>query len=200
MADSEGIIKYHCHWQKGEPLPVEACAGLLAGRQQLAVQRYIGVDDQGIGYGNISQRWQSSSQFLITGSQTGSLPQLTPAHLSLVTDVDIGHNELHCQGPVKASSEAMSHGIIYQMRPACDCVIHIHDRRLWERYMSKWPTTPPEASYGSVALAQALKALLQVPSEPFQMIVMGGHEPGLLIYGQAIDKTIDYLLSMDKNG
>lgn len=196
MVEPEGIIKYHCHWEKKPPLPREACAALLAGRRQLAARRYIGVDDQGIGYGNISQRRQSSSRFLITGSQTGALSELTPAHLSLVTDLDIANNELHCQGPIQASSEAMSHGIVYQMKPACGCVIHIHDRRLWDKFIGVLPTTSAGASYGSVPLALALKALVEELSKPFQMIVMGGHEPGLLIYGPSIDETVGYLESM----
>jgi hypothetical protein len=58
--------------------PFDALAELNACRRKLLEQRLIGLDANGIGFGNLSVRDGVSRTFYITGSATGSLPELTP--------------------------------------------------------------------------------------------------------------------------
>jgi hypothetical protein len=52
-------------------------AELNAYRRKLLEQRLMGVDSNGVGFGNLSVRDGASGNFYITGSATGGLPELT---------------------------------------------------------------------------------------------------------------------------
>jgi L-ribulose-5-phosphate 4-epimerase len=53
----EGYIKFNAQWKKGEALPSPFLQPLLQARQQLYDLKLIGAYENGIGYGNISRRW-----------------------------------------------------------------------------------------------------------------------------------------------
>ena len=59
-------------------LPFGGLAELNACRRRLLERGLIGVDANGIGFGNLSIRDGVSKNFYITGSATGGLPELTP--------------------------------------------------------------------------------------------------------------------------
>ena len=67
-------------YQRARPdiAPFEAIAELNACRRKLLEQRLVGVDSNGVGFGNLSIRDGVSGNFYITGSATGGLPELTP--------------------------------------------------------------------------------------------------------------------------
>lgn len=194
MKETDGIIKYQCQWTKAPALATSLCQPLLSAREQVYLKGYIGVDEQGVGFGNISQRTRQPRQFIITGSQTGALAKLSCEHIAKVTDFDLGKNELWCHGPIKASSEAMSHGALYQAAPWVEWVIHIHDQDLWQRFIHHYPTTSVRAGYGSPALAQEIGHLAaRASSRTPQVMVLAGHEPGLIIYGPDLTSTLNCL-------
>jgi ribulose-5-phosphate 4-epimerase/fuculose-1-phosphate aldolase len=87
------------------------------------------MNKDGIGYGNISTRFQKN-KFIITGSATGSLTKLTTNHYTLVTDYDINRNTLTTIGPIKASSESLTQAIIYESQKSVKAVMHVHHLEL----------------------------------------------------------------------
>ncbi len=108
----EGYIKFNCTWIK-EKLPDKTIiAELNTWRQKLYDQQLIGAYPDGVGYGNISMRPENSA-FLITGIATGNIEQLTSKHYTRVTSFDVTSNAITCQEPIKASSESLTHAIIY---------------------------------------------------------------------------------------
>ncbi|MGF1494827.1 MAG: class II aldolase/adducin family protein [Microcoleaceae cyanobacterium] len=113
----EGVIKYDCDWELTSPLAEAAIQQLITWRDALYRLGLIGVTPDGIGFGNISQRIGQSEQFVITGTQTGHLPQLQPQHYTVVTQFDLEQNTLICRGPIKASSESLTHAAIYTHQP-----------------------------------------------------------------------------------
>ena len=109
----EGYIKYSCIWIKSAPISDKGLIGINIWRQKLFALGLIGSYEDDIGFGNISIRVRNSSQFIISGTQTGHIPFLKNYHYTLVTSFNIEKNSLTCQGPIKASSESLTHAAIY---------------------------------------------------------------------------------------
>ncbi len=183
---TEGVTKFDCVWTR-EPLPAAlapAAAGLVACRQELFAAGLVGADPvTGIGFGNVSLRIGDGGAFLITGSQTGHLPELTAADLSLVDATDLATNRVQCRGLKPASSESLSHAALYRCWPQVHAVIHVHNHALWERLRNRLPTTPEDVPYGTPAMAEAIA---RAAAAPAGVLVMGGHQDGLLAYGPSL--------------
>lgn len=191
---ADGYIRFEVVWSHG-PAPAHAgLAGLDALRTRLHDLGLVGALPDGVGFGNLSLRRGAGDEFIITGSGTGGKRELGPAGYTRVTALDIDANRVACTGPVRASAETMSHGAIYRANTAVRCVVHVHHRALWRTGLAAgWPATPPEAEYGTPAMAHALHALAaRRPDASSGLIVMSGHEDGLIAYGPdlAVPETL----------
>ena len=189
----EGIIKFKAHWRETAlPYP-ELLPELIHWRQVLYQAGLIGVCPDGIGYGNISRRVPGTGQFLITGSGTGGLPELTETHFSLVKKVITDNNELWCEGPVIASSESMSHAAVYETWPQAGAVLHIHQAEWWKKWLHKLPTTDPTAEYGTVAMAHSIAGLTRTivaQRQQPKVIIMAGHPEGIIAFGEDLKDAV----------
>ena len=191
----EGYIKFKAEWKLAAAFPLKKVHHLLNTRQVLFEQGLIGAYPDGIGFGNLSMRWGEDDQFLISGSRTGGLAQLSPEELSLVTQVDINQNLLHCQGPIIASSESMSHSMIYQCCPSAKVAIHVHDLASWERLLAQVPTTDSKAPYGSPEMAWTIQDLFENSDLLHKKIlVMSGHREGIFVFGKDFKEALEVLL------
>lgn len=187
---NDGVIKFDCKWAASELPPVArlVAAELIACRQTLFAEGWIGVDPaSGAGFGNVSMKLGANDAFLITGSQTGHLPELTAENLSLVEYADISAGRIRCRGRCKASSESLSHAILYRQSPQIRVVIHIHDARMWQRWLHRLPTTPEDAAYGTPAMAFAIAQLCSQSAGGGDegVLIMGGHQNGILSFGDS---------------
>lgn len=183
----EGYIKFQALWTKAPPLPETALQNIIACRNKLHQLGLIGVYPNGIGFGNISQRWNTESQFIISGSATGHLQELTAEHFTLVTEVNIARNTVCCEGPIIASSETMSHAVLYQECSEIQAVIHVHDLQLWQKLLHQIPTTDASATYGSPEMAYSIIQLLQTTDLLQQKVfVMEGHREGIFAFGESL--------------
>ena len=192
---NEGYIKFEAEWEKSPPVPLKFFKRLNIWRRKLYDLGLIGMYPNGIGYGNISERFDRKGSFLITGSATGGFPELTPAHYCLVSRVFVEENRLICHGPVIASSESMSHAIIYQECPEVTGVIHIHHKKLWQQLLDVVPTTDRSAEYGTPEMARAISQLLRDTDLRVEGIfVMAGHEEGIFSFGKTLDEAGEVLL------
>lgn len=200
----EGYIKFQANWTKTPPLPEEELRELNRWRNRMYDLKLIGAYDDGVGYGNISRRWDADGRFIISGSATGNLEKLGPEHYSLVTAVDIDQNRLTCRGPVIASSESMSHAVIYQECPEVNAVIHIHHLGIWKTLLHKVPTTYREATYGSPEMARSIIRLLrETELRATKIFVMEGHREGVFTFGETLDEageTARRLLNLQEKG
>ncbi len=191
----EGYIKFHCNLETGAPPDEALVSELNAWRDRLYALKLIGAYDNGIGYGNISQRIQGD-QFIITGSATGNIPKLGAEHYSVVTDFDLAGNRLTCRGAVKASSESLSHGAIYQLDLNINAVIHVHHFELWEKLLHKIPVTEKSIPYGTPEMAGEIARLYRQTSLPRQKIfVMAGHQEGIVTFGKDLEEAGKILLN-----
>jgi len=193
----EGYIKFVVNWQKTGPvIPAEELISITAWRDVLYSLGMIGADKKGIGFGNISLRKKESNHFYISGSATGSLNSLDEQHYCLVTGYNLEENKLACTGPIKASSESMSHAAIYSEFPGTGAVIHIHHNLFWASLINRVPTTSEKAEYGTPEMAMEIIRLLKEPGTlEGRIIVMGGHKDGIMLFGKDMDEAGAYTLS-----
>lgn len=193
----EGVIKFECFWEKSKPLPERDLGDLIRIRKELFGLALIGVYPDGIGYGNLSLRDKKHpGQFIITGSQTGHLKDAGPEHFALVTGYDIARNRVECKGPVKASSESLTHAMIYEIFPRMHGIIHVHSHEMWQRLQGKVPTTSAEVPYGTPEMAGEMKRLASGGHlSQDRILVMAGHEDGVITFGKDLMAARKVLLS-----
>ena len=191
----EGVIKYKCNWKQEPPMPYEWISELNDWRDKLYKAGLIGEDENGIGYGNISRRLERNI-FVISGSGTGSLKKLNAEHYTKVTAYDLAKNMLTTIGPIKASSESLTHAAIYEMVPELNAVFHIHHLALWDKLLTQLPSTGKHIEYGTTAMANEIAQLIKDPLVLEEgIIAMGGHREGVLSFGKDLE---DAGLSINK--
>lgn len=191
---NEGVIKFNCTWIKEAPLNFELIKELNTWRDTLYKLKLLGVTKDGIGYGNISCRYKDN--FIISGSGTGKLKHLTNEHYTTVTNYSIKENALTAVGPVIASSESLTHAMIYKTQPAINAVFHVHHFALWEKLFHKIPTTDIDVAYGTPAMANEIVRLFKETDLASEKIfVMGGHEEGIVSFGKDANEAGNILLA-----
>jgi len=187
-------------------------ADLNAWRKLLHKLGLIGEDPHrygGVGFGNLSIRVPPfdvpprARRFLITGTQTGGKPELSAADYSLVTHSDPERNRLVAEGPVAPSSEALTHGMVYELDERLRVVMHVHSPDIW-RHADELgiAATSRRAAYGTPEMAAEVRQLLQTRAARGRILVMGGHEDGVISFGETADKAgrtlCDWLLKAFK--
>jgi len=180
-----GSIKFTCDRVVVELSRFAGFDELNEYRRKLLRLGIIGVDTDGVGFGNLSVRNDATSRFYITGSGTGKLPELTPADYARVVAYDCARNRLLCEGLKVASSESLTHAAIYESDPTTCAVIHCHDMKLWTALLHKVPTTPEKVEYGTPEMAYAVRGLFDNTDVLKKKIfVMAGHEGGVVAFGR----------------
>jgi ribulose-5-phosphate 4-epimerase/fuculose-1-phosphate aldolase len=155
-------------------------------------RKLIGIvetPDGWVGYGNISMRWGDG--FAITGSQTGELAALTGAHYALVTEAIPQENKVVSRGPIKPSSESLTHAVLYQLDESIQWVMHAHHAPIWQAAKRLGlPQTAPEVPYGTPEMAAETDRLFrETDVRQIGMFAMSGHEDGIVSFGESAEKT-----------
>jgi ribulose-5-phosphate 4-epimerase/fuculose-1-phosphate aldolase len=194
----EGFIKFNCKWTKSSPLENTAISELNKWRRPLFDAGLVGqFPDTGVGFGNISMQSKPDALFIISGTQTGHLADLTGTHYAQVTDYDICENRISCHGPVKASSESLTHAAIYELDAAIQAVVHVHSDTLWRELRGRIPTTNPDVLYGTPEMAEEFRRLYrETDLASSEIAVMGGHNGGLISIGHDIATAAGRLLNI----
>lgn len=186
----DGVIKFHLDWQEGSAPAFQEMEQLMYWRDRMYDLGLIGYDEKyKVGFGNISVLPNALPNFVISGTQTGHLPQLDAAYYTEVTGYNIPDNCLTCKGPVKASSESLTHAAIYEADPEIRAVIHIHHDAQWEAWLDKVPTTSAEVPYGTPEMAAEIHRLFRENDSNPEVIAMAGHQGGLISFGSTPEKA-----------
>lgn len=141
-----------------------------------------------VGYGNLSSRLSKKS-FIITGTQTGHLAHLQAHHYTKVIDCDLKRGQVSAEGLIPPSSESLTHFGIYEANEDVQFVFHVHHGDLW-RFLMTEPdvdSIPEDIPYGTTEMAEAASHILKHKSTG--LIVMKGHEDGILAYGNSAEDT-----------
>ncbi|RRJ84066.1 class II aldolase/adducin family protein [Aestuariirhabdus litorea] len=196
--EREGVVKYQDH-HRPTPLAIDCSLEALNHcRRRMLTLGMIGQSPSrygGLGFGNISQRLAPGEDaFLISGTQTGHLAELDADSLALVERAEPELNRLWSQGYCAPSSEALSHAVIYQQRPECNAVIHVHCPLIWQRAQAlALPCTAPQIPYGTPAMARAIAEQLTAGTG---VIAMLGHEDGVISYGSSLTEAAEALVRL----
>ena len=126
-----GAVKFHYESSGAELAPFPGFEELNAARQELRRLGLLGVNESGIGYGNVSLRDGTTDSFYITGSGTGVLQSLGWQDYAKVVAWDLERNWLRCEGRAIASAESLTHAAVYSMAGEVRVVVHGHDPNLW---------------------------------------------------------------------
>jgi ribulose-5-phosphate 4-epimerase/fuculose-1-phosphate aldolase len=190
-----GSVKFKCD-------RVEATLPRFAGfnelnecRRELLDLGMVGVDANGVGFGNLSVRDGTNfSRFYITGSGTGGIAELKPADCARVVAYDFDKNWLRCEGSTVASSESLTHAAVYECDPTARSVIHCHDLKLWTALLNKVPTTSKTAEYGTPEMAQAVRRLFETTDvKRAKIFVMAAHDGGIVTFGNDLQEAFEKL-------
>ena len=185
-----GSIKFTCDRVAVELSQFAGFDELNEYRRKLLDLGMVGVDANGIGFGNLSIRDGATSRFYITGSATAGISELKPSHYARVVAYDFARNWLQCQGSV-ASSESLTHAAVYESEPAAGAVIHGHDMKLWAALLEEEaPATPKGVEYGTQEMAYAVRDLLMFRNVKRRKIfAMAGHEGGVVAFGRDLEEA-----------
>ncbi len=190
----EGYIKFDCNWIKEQPLKYNEIEEINRCRDELYSLGLIGAYDNGIGFGNISIR-RRNNEFIVSGSATGNIRSLDENHYTTVTSFNIEKNKVVCKGPIKASSESLTHAMVYLLNAEINAIIHVHDVQLWNSLKGKVPTTSEDVSYGTPQMAQEIQRLYeQSDLKTKKMVVMAGHKEGIITFGKSLNEAKEVLL------
>ncbi len=189
----EGVIKFNCQWTRSAPLDEAWITELNAFRDKFYGLGLLGVKD-GIGYGNISVRFRGS-EFIITGSGTGTLRKLTADHYALVTDHDISKNTICSTGAIIASSESLTHAMVYEQASDVNAVIHAHHFKIWKNLLASLPSTAKDIEYGTPEMANEIARLFyQHNLSNNKKFAMAGHYEGVVCFGKSLTEASEILL------
>lgn len=183
----EGVIKFNVAHKDIPPLEHPQLLELNAWRNLLFKVGLTGQDPDrygGLGYGNFSIR-ENATQFLISGTQTGTITELGKEHYVRILSADLTKNHVESEGPLPPSSETMTHAAVYAANPKVECVFHVHHPIIWRLSGKLYlPETSPDILYGTVAMARQIGTLIRSQHGP--VIAMKGHEDGLIAIGATL--------------
>ena len=193
--NEDGFIKFNCkRIEKNISIPLQTFESLLKWRQKMYELGLIGINSESIGYGNISARCAEGG-FYISGTATGRFSVLEEKHFALVNSWSYKQNSLQCTGMINASAESLSHAAIYETLPQTGAVIHVHHKGMWDKYINSKPATSTEVSYGSPEMALEIQQVIQkIDSHKENFLVMGGHEEGIITWGNTLDEAGEIIL------
>lgn len=192
----EGVIKFDCDYTPA-PAPTGALVEVLdRWRSRLFDTGLIGeYAEVRVGYGNVSAK-RADGTVLVSGTQTGHRARLGAQGYAQILEYDLSRNFVRCRGPVRPSSETLTHMALYDAIPECRAVFHVHDRDAWHRLRDSLPTTSADVAYGTPAMALELARLYRETDFAIdRLAVMGGHDDGLIAFGRTPDDAGEVLLT-----
>lgn len=191
-----GSVKFACEHTPTSLSPFPGLRALNRHRGKLLRMRLVGVDERGIGFGNLSIRDGTTDKFFVTGSGTGGKECLELTDFAHVVSYDLTRNWLRCEGATIASSESLTHAAVYQAEKQAFAIIHAHDPQRWASLRDRVPTTPSTVAYGTPEMAESVLRLFRTTAlATHRLLVMGGHEGGLVTFGKDCAEAFDALIT-----
>jgi L-ribulose-5-phosphate 4-epimerase len=188
-------IKFSCERAAAQITSFCGLAELNAYRRKLLDLSLIGVDPNGVGFGNLSVRDGATDNFYITGSATGARHELTLTDCAKVVACDFKMNRVQYEGSALPSSESLTHAAIYQSNANAGAIIHCHNSELWGTLLHEAPTTSKTAEYGTPEMAKEIMQLFtRSDAQSRKIVVMAGHKGGILTFGKDLEEAFAVLV------
>lgn len=184
-----GAVKFHYESAGGGLAPFSGFEELNAARQKLRQMGLLGVDESGVGFGNLSIRDGATDSFYITGSGTGALPALTLQDYTKVVVCDYERNWLRCEGRAIPSAESLTHAAVYSIHANVGVVVHGHHGRLWRSLLEQGSVTSPNVPYGTPEMAREVQRLFR-ETDLRGIFAMAGHRDGIVAFGRDFHQVL----------
>lgn len=205
MAEQEGVIKFQLDFFSANPLPINELREIGAWRKMLYLTQLIGQTPDrydGYGFGNISCRLLprdaplGQRSFVISGTQTGNVIDLQPQHYAVVRAYDPASNLIVGEGPIRPSSESLTHGMIYDMDTHIQWVMHAHSPHIWHCANAlDIPMTDAQVAYGTPAMAdEVVRLFTETDLSKRRIFGMEGHEDGIISFGGSAEEAGSVML------
>jgi L-ribulose-5-phosphate 4-epimerase len=192
-------VKFSYERVGAEIAPFDQLAELNECRRKLRELHLIGMDSNGIGFGNLSVRDGATNNFYVTGSATGGLSKLTLADCVRVVAHDFERNWVRYEGSAIPSSESLTHAAVYECDPMTSAVIHCHNSNLWATLLDRAPTTSKSVAYGTPEMAYEIMRLFKTSGvRTGSILVMAGHEDGILAFGKNLQDAFEVIMREQK--
>jgi L-ribulose-5-phosphate 4-epimerase len=192
-------VKFSYERVGAEIAPFDQLAELNECRRKLRELHLIGMDSNGIGFGNLSVRDGATNNFYVTGSATGGLSKLTLADCVRVVAHDFERNWVRYEGSAIPSSESLTHAAVYECDPMTSAVIHCHNSNLWATLLDRAPTTSKSVAYGTPEMAYEIMRLFKTSGvRTGNILVMAGHEDGILAFGKNLQDAFEVIMREQK--
>lgn len=193
---NEGVIKFNFHCEDNKLIiPDKMFNQINPARNKLADLKLIGRYSDGLCYGNISIRLPGTDEFFISASDTGKIAVTGREHYVKIISCNMEKNFCLYSGQGLPSSETLTHYVIYKMCKETNSVIHIHNRELWQRLIGNVPTTSILAEYGTIDMVKEVEKLFKDGFlQKRKLLVMHGHEEGVVCFGKSADEALQLLL------
>ncbi len=200
----DGIIKYdRSNFTQCDSLKYSEYAALEDWRILLFKLNLIGeYPEEKVGFGNLSMasNYQyildsQNTQFVISGTQTGKYPKLAGEHYTRVVNFDIEQQKIWVNGPIEASSEALTHAALYDANSEIKAIFHIHSKKIWQGMIDDLkPYTDASIPYGTLEMAHAVQRLIE--NNTRGIICMRGHADGVIAYGESLEVAGELILDL----
>lgn len=202
----EGAIKFNLQYIRADLPDTVPLDALNRWRSTLRERDLIGQDPErydGYGYGNVSQRLDTlpselgHRSFVISGTQTGHLDILDRDHYTVVEAYDTSSDTVVARGPVKPSSESLTHGMIYDMDEQIHVVLHVHSPDIWNNATALGiPITDAGVPYGTPEMALEVERLFcDSDVRERRIFSMAGHLDGIVSFGSTASEAGEVLLN-----
>ena len=200
MITQEGVIRFALEHTDSVPPRHPALASLRQWHSKLHAAGLISQDSQrygGYAYGNMSIRLHKDT-FIISGTQTAGLEKLEDSHYATVDKCDIQHNRVQSHGPVKPSSECMTHASIYMATVKANAIVHVHSPLIWHHYKELGiATTAADIEYGTPTMAKAVhECIAAMQNKQRACIAMLGHEDGVICFAETVESASEMALHL----
>jgi ribulose-5-phosphate 4-epimerase/fuculose-1-phosphate aldolase len=135
--------------------------------------------------------------FVITGTQTGGVIDAQPEHYVTVKECYPARNLVVAEGPVRPSSESMTHGAIYAQDSRIRWVMHGHSPHIWRNAAAlSIPITDATVPYGTPEMSAEVARLFRATDVRRQRVFsMGGHDDGVVSFGRTAEEAGAALLN-----
>lgn len=190
-----GSIKFIAERSAATIGPFVGLEDLNTYRTKIRQLGLLGVDEKGIGFGNISVRDGTSARFYITGSGSGRKTELMLTDCARVMAYDLARNWVRFEGGAMPSSESLTHAAIYAAEQTVGAVIHFHSSNLWNAILAEAPTTPEDVEYGTPGMARAVQHLFaETNVREKKAFAMAGHREGVIAFGHNLAESYEALI------
>ncbi|MFK7955877.1 MAG: class II aldolase/adducin family protein [Lysobacterales bacterium] len=197
-AADEGVIQFDLDYTRAPLSSNDRLQSLFHFHQLLQRLGWLGREPNrydGAAYGNVSSRCAQPSGFVISATQTGHLT-LNAQRVCQVSGVDLEHNHVVASGPMKPSSEALTHAAVYALAPEVQWVFHIHEPTLWRQAEAiGMSQTDPDIGYGTPAMAREMGRLFPALENACGLVAMGGHIDGIISFANTASTAASQLFT-----